>query len=93
MPSRRGSLSDMQIARFVQLDVNIKARCVAHITRRPSRCLFSQVLRSRGVHRLDEKGDVECEGGFQLLLHERALVRDGCDLDIGADERSRQPTR
>jgi hypothetical protein len=35
--------------------------------------------RSRGVHRLDEKGDVECEGGFQLLLHERAVARDGCD--------------
>jgi hypothetical protein len=43
--------------------------------------------RSRGVHRLDEKGDVEREGVFQLLLHERAVVCDGCDLDIGAGER------
>jgi hypothetical protein len=43
--------------------------------------------RCRGVHRLDEKGDVECEGGFQLRLHERAVARDGCDLGIGADER------
>jgi hypothetical protein len=46
MPSGRRSLSDMQIARLIQIGVNIKTRCAAHIVWSTSACCYRKPFTS-----------------------------------------------